>query len=90
MTKQLLLQGFTIAPVIHAVDLDADIPTIEAQQYGQQFVGPGELAQWATDQWPDLWTDLVGQYALAQAAAKNAEVEAARAAKPRKRAAKKP
>lgn len=66
MPKKLILAGFQVTPIVHAVDLDTE--TSEQVPAGDQFVKGGDLVAFATEEWPGHWDRLRQQFDTMQAA----------------------
>lgn len=80
MTKQLMLEGFIIRPIAHAVDIEGG--TIEPISLGEQKITLAEMPTFTTEQWPMMWASLQAQFAADQQAQADAAA-AADAAAPR-------
>lgn len=71
MTKRLFLQGHTITPIVHAIDIEAG--TVEQVGMNPVSVGPDEGAAWFTETWPGNWERLRTDYVESEKSRETAE-----------------
>lgn len=84
MAKQLVVEGFVIRPIVHILELEGDIPTIEARPLGEIVVKASEASTWVAEQWPAVWTEIKDQIAQQWEEEANAAIAAKRKARPRR------
>lgn len=62
MATQIVHRGFVVRPLLEALNLDADVPTIEAVNCGEQTVTAADALRWFSEEWPAAFELLKGEF----------------------------